>query len=97
MWPRRFRNDGFDQKNTRVLRHIAADRGKDFDGFRICPVVNDVHQDIGVRLRHVVSKETATHNRELLAFSGETSATTWGWSNRTPCTLGELFKMARSK
>jgi len=45
-----------------------ADRREDLDGFSIGPVVDDVHQKIGVGNRHTISKEIPTDHGQLLAF-----------------------------
>ena len=68
MRPRRGRDDRLDDQHSRVRRHSAPDGGKDFDGFRVGPVVDDVHQQVSVGFGHSVSEEIAADHLEFFAI-----------------------------
>lgn len=67
MWPRRGWHHGLNDQNSGVRRHIATDRGQNLGGFRVGPVVDDIHQQVGVRFGHGICEEVAAGRGELLA------------------------------
>src|SRR2546429_6970891 len=68
MRPRRRWDNGLDSQHSGMRRHVAPDAGQDFDGLRVRPVVDDIHQQVGVGSRHSVGEEIAANHGELLTF-----------------------------
>jgi hypothetical protein len=42
-------------------------------GFRVSPVMDDIHQQVGIRVWHRISEEISTHYRELTWGGGDFS------------------------